>query len=209
MARYSGPVCRLCRREGMKLFLKGERCYTEKCAIEKRNFAPGQHGKTRKQKLAGYGIQLREKQKVKRIYGVLEDQFRRYFEAAERQRGITGETLLQLLERRLDNVIYRLGLATSRPQARQLVRHGHFLVNGKKVDIPSYSLRAGDTVSVKATSQKNPTIAHAIEEVKGRGIPGWLSFDVGEQAGKIVSLPTREQINLPVQEQLIVELYSK
>jgi small subunit ribosomal protein S4 len=209
MARYSGPVCRLCRREGMKLFLKGERCYTDKCAIEKRNFAPGQHGKTRKQKLAGYGIQLREKQKVKRIYGVLEDQFRRYFEAAERQRGITGETLLQLLERRLDNVIYRLGLATSRPQARQLVRHGHFLVNGKKVDIPSYSVRAGDVVAVMAGSQKNPTIAHAIEEVKGRGIPGWLTFDAGEQAGKIVSLPTREQINLPVQEQLIVELYSK
>jgi small subunit ribosomal protein S4 len=209
MARYSGPVCRLCRREGMKLFLKGERCYTEKCAIEKRNFAPGQHGKTRKQKLAGYGIQLREKQKVKRIYGVLEDQFRRYFEAAERQRGITGETLLQLLERRFDNVIYRLGLATSRAQARQLVRHGHFVVNGKKVDIPSYSLRAGDVVAVKASSQKNPTIAHAIEEVKGRGIPGWLTFDAGEQAGKIMSLPTREQINLPVQEQLIVELYSK
>jgi len=193
----------------MKLFLKGERCYTDKCAIEKRNFAPGQHGKTRKQKMAGYGIQLREKQKVKRIYGVLEDQFRRYFEAADRQRGITGETLLQLLERRLDNVIYRLGLATSRPQARQLVRHGHFLVNGKKVDIPSYSVRAGDIVAVKAGSQKDPTIAHAIEEVKGRGIPGWLTFDAGEQAGKIVSLPTREQINLPVQEQLIVELYSK
>jgi small subunit ribosomal protein S4 len=193
----------------MKLFIKGERGYTEKCAIEKRNFAPGQHGKTRKQKLAGYGIQLREKQKVKRIYGVLEDQFRRYFEAAERQRGITGETLLQLLERRFDNVIYRLGLATSRAQARQLVRHGHFSVNGKKVDIPSYSLRAGDVVAVKAASQKNATIAHAIEEVKGRGIPGWLSFDAGEQAGRIVSLPTREQINLPVQEQLIVELYSK
>jgi small subunit ribosomal protein S4 len=209
MARYSGPVCRLCRREGMKLFLKGERCYTEKCAIEKRNFAPGQHGKSRKQKLAGYGIQLREKQKVKRIYGVLEDQFRRYFEAAERQRGITGETLLQLLERRLDNVIYRLGLATSRPQARQLVRHGHFSVNGRKVDIPSYSVRAGDVIAVRPTSQQNPTIAHAIEEVKGRGIPGWLTFDGGEQAGRIVSLPTREQINLPVQEQLIVELYSK
>ncbi len=159
--------------------------------------------------MAGYGIQLREKQKVKRIYGVLEDQFRRYFEAAERQRGITGETLLQLLERRFDNVIYRLGLATSRAQARQLVRHGHFVVNGKKVDIPSYSLRAGDVVAVKASSQKNPTIAHAIEEVKGRGIPGWLTFDAGEQAGKIMSLPTREQINLPVQEQLIVELYSK
>jgi small subunit ribosomal protein S4 len=138
MARYIGPVCRLCRREAMKLFLKGERCYTEKCAIEKRNFPPGQHGKLRKAKLAGYGLQLREKQKVKRIYGVLEDQFRRYFETAERTRGITGETLLQLLERRLDNVVYRLGLSTSRPQARQLVRHGHFLINGKKVDIPSY-----------------------------------------------------------------------
>ena len=207
MARYSGPACRLCRREGMKLFLKGERCYTEKCAIEKRNFPPGQHGKTRKQKLAGYGVQLREKQKVKRIYGVLEDQFRRYFEAADRTRGITGETLLQLLERRFDNVIYRLGLATSRPQARQLVRHGHFLINGKKVDIPSYSLRAGDVVTVKAASEKNTTILHAMEEVKGRGVPAWLTFDGA--AGKVMSLPTREQINLPVQEQLIVELYSK
>jgi small subunit ribosomal protein S4 len=191
----------------MKLFLKGERCYTEKCAIEKRNFPPGQHGKTRKAKLAGYGVQLREKQKVKRIYGVLEDQFRRYFESADRTRGITGETLLQLLERRFDNVIYRLGLATSRAQARQLVRHGHFLVNGKKVDIPSYSLRAGDIVTVKSASEKNPTIVHAMEEVKGRGIPAWLTFDGG--AGKVMSLPTREQINLPVQEQLIVELYSK
>jgi len=209
MARYIGPVCRLCRREGMKLFLKGERCYTEKCAIEKRNLPPGQHGKLRKAKLVGYGLQLREKQKVKRIYGVLENQFRRYFEMADRTRGITGETLLQLLERRFDNVVYRLGLATSRAQARQLVRHGHFLINGKKVDIPSYSLRAGDLVAVRASSQKNPTIAHAIEEVKGRGIPGWLTFDAGEQAGKILSLPTREQINLPVQEQLIVELYSK
>ena len=207
MARYSGPVCRLCRREGMKLFLKGERCYTEKCAIEKRNFPPGQHGKTRKAKLAGYGVQLREKQKVKRIYGVLEDQFRRYFEAADRTRGITGETLLQLLERRFDNVIYRLGLATSRPQARQLVRHGHFMINGKKVDIPSYSLRAGDVVTIKPVSEKGATITHAVEEVKGRGIPAWLSFDGA--AGKVMSLPTREQINLPVQEQLIVELYSK
>jgi small subunit ribosomal protein S4 len=207
MARYTDAVCRLCRREGMKLFLKGERCYTEKCAIEKRNFAPGQHGKTRKAKLAGYGVQLREKQKVKRIYGVLEDQFRRYFETADRTKGITGETLLQLLERRFDNVIYRLGLATSRAQARQLVRHGHFQVNGRKVDIPSYSLRSGDVVTIKATSQKAPTILHAIEEVKGRGIPAWLSFD--GSAGKVLSLPTREQINLPVQEQLIVELYSK
>jgi len=191
----------------MKLFLKGERCYTEKCAIEKRNFPPGQHGKTRKAKLVGYGVQLREKQKVKRIYGVLEDQFRRYFEAADRTRGITGETLLQLLERRFDNVIYRLGLATSRPQARQLVRHGHFLINGKKVDIPSYSLRAGDVVTVKAASEKNATIVHAMEEVKGRGVPAWLTFDGA--SGKVMSLPTREQINLPVQEQLIVELYSK
>jgi small subunit ribosomal protein S4 len=193
----------------MKLFLKGERCYTEKCAIEKRNFPPGQHGKTRKAKLAGYGVQLREKQKVKRIYGVLEDQFRRYFETAERQRGITGETLLQLLERRLDNVAYRMGLATSRPQARQLVRHGHLQVNGRKVDIPSYSIRVGDVVSVRASSQKDVGVQHALEEVKGRGVPEWLSFDAEKMSGRIVSLPTREQINLPVQEQLIVELYSK
>jgi small subunit ribosomal protein S4 len=209
MARYTGAVCRLCRREGMKLFLKGERCYTEKCAIEKRNLPPGQHGKLRKAKLAGYGLQLREKQKVKRIYGVLENQFRRYFEVADRTRGITGETLLQLLERRLDNVIYRLGLATSRSQARQLVRHGHFLINGKKVDIPSYSLKPGDVVSVRGTSAQNATIQHAIEEVKGRGIPEWLTFDAGELTGRVNALPTREQINLPVQEQLIVELYSK
>src|SRR5204863_6937061 len=209
MARYIGPVCRLCRREGMKLFLKGERCYTEKCAIEKRNFAPGQHGKTRKAKLAGYGLQLREKQKVKRIYGVLEDQFRRYFEQAERTRGITGVTLLQLLERRLDNVVYRLGLGTSRSQARQLVRHGHIQVNGHKVDIPSYSAKPGDVVTVIGRSQKNVTIEHAMEEVKGRGVPEWLSFDQNSISGRVVSVPTREQINLPVQEQLIVELYSK
>ena len=209
MARYTGAVCRLCRREGMKLFLKGERCYTEKCAIEKRNLPPGQHGKARRAKLAGYGLQLREKQKVKRIYGVLENQFRRYFERAERQRGITGETLLQLLERRLDNVVYRLGLSTSRPQARQLVRHGHFLVNGKKVDIPSFTVKAGDVVSVRGSSAKSAAIAHAMEEVKGRGIPEWLAFDAEKLSGRVVSLPTREQINLPVQEQLIVELYSK
>jgi small subunit ribosomal protein S4 len=209
MARYIGPVCRLCRREGMKLFLKGERCYTEKCAIEKRNLPPGQHGKARKAKLVGYGLQLREKQKVKRIYGVLENQFRRYFETAERTRGITGETLLQLLERRLDNVIYRLGLATSRPQARQLVRHGHFMVNGRKVDVPSYLVKAGDVINVKGGSTQAPVLQHAIEEVKGRGIPDWLQFDAGAMSGRVMSLPTREQINLPVQEQLIVELYSK
>jgi small subunit ribosomal protein S4 len=193
----------------MKLFLKGERCYTEKCAIEKRNVAPGQHGRARKAKLVGYGVQLREKQKVKRTYGVLENQFRRYFEAADRQKGITGELLLQMLERRLDNVVYRLGFATSRPQARQLVRHGHFTVNGRKVDIPSYAVRVGDTVMVRQSSRETPAIQHAIEEVKGRGIPEWLSFDPASLSGRIGSLPTRAQINLPVQEQLIVELYSK
>jgi small subunit ribosomal protein S4 len=193
----------------MKLFLKGERCYTEKCAIEKRNLPPGQHGKLRKAKVVGYGLQLREKQKVKRIYGVLENQFRRYFEMADRTRGITGETLLQLLERRLDNVLYRLGLATSRAQARQLARHGHFTVNGRKVDIPSYQVKAGDVIGVRASSAQNPAIQHALEEVKGRGVPEWLSFDPNTMSGRIASLPTREQINLPVQEQLIVELYSK
>jgi small subunit ribosomal protein S4 len=209
MARYIGPVCRLCRREGMKLFLKGERCYTEKCAIEKRNVPPGQHGRSRKAKIVGYGIQLREKQKVKRTYGVLENQFRRYFEAADRQKGITGELLLQMLERRLDNVIYRLGFATSRAQARQLVRHGHFNVNGRKVDIPSYAVRQGDVVAVRGTSGENVSIQHAMEEVKGRGIPEWLLFDSAALSGRVSQLPTREQINLPVQEQLIVELYSK
>jgi small subunit ribosomal protein S4 len=209
MARYIGPVCRLCRREGMKLFLKGERCYTDKCAIEKRNVPPGQHGRSRKAKIVGYGIQLREKQKVKRTYGVLENQFRRYFEAADRQRGVTGELLLQMLERRLDNVVYRSGFATSRAQARQLVRHGHFSVNGKKVDIPSYAVRQGDTVAVRGSSSQNPTIQHAMEEVKGRGIPEWLLLDAGAFSTRVSQLPTREQINLPVQEQLIVELYSK
>ncbi len=210
MARYAGPVCRLCRREGMKLFLKGERCYAEKCAIDKRNVPPGQQGRRRRpSKVMGYGSQLREKQKVKRTYGVLENQFRRYFAAAERQRGITGETLLQLLECRLDNVVYRLGLATSRPQARQLVRHGHVQVNGRRADIPSFSLKAGDAVSVRQRSAKQPAILYAIEEVKGRGIPDWLDFDASTMTGRVAALPTREQINLPVQEQLIVELYSK
>ena len=209
MARYLGAVCRLCRREGMKLFLKGERCYTDKCAIEKRNVPPGQHGRARRAKMVGYGIQLREKQKVKRTYGVLENQFRRYFEAADRQKGITGQLLLQMLERRLDNVVYRLGFATSRPQARQLVRHGHFTVNGKKVDIPSFQVRQGDMVAVRSTSATNVTIQHATEEVKGRGVPEWLLLDAGALSGRISQLPTREQINLPVEEQLIVELYSK
>ena len=193
----------------MKLFLRGERCYTEKCAIEKRNVPPGQHGRARKAKMVGYGVQLREKQKVKRTYGVLENQFRRYFEAADRQKGITGELLLQSLERRLDNVIYRIGFATSRPQARQLVRHGHFLINGKKVDIPSFVIRQGDVIAVRQSSVENATIAHAREEVKGRGVPQWLELDSTGLAGKVAQIPTREQINLPVQEQLIVELYSK
>ena len=193
----------------MKLFLKGERCHGEKCAIERRNVPPGQHGKGRRQKLLGYGLQLREKQKVKRMYGVLERQFRRYFEEADRKKGVTGETLLQLLEQRLDNVVYRLGFATSRPQARQLVRHGHFTVNGKRADIPSYSLRAGDLVAVRAKSAKNPTIVYATEEVKGRGVPEWLELDGEKLTGRLAAVPTREQINLPLQEQLIVELYSK
>lgn len=209
MARYVGPVCRLCRREGMKLFLKGERCYGEKCAIERRNVPPGQHGKGRKAKLIGYGLQLREKQRVKRMYGVLERQFRRYFETADRKKGITGEILLQLLESRLDNVVYRLGFATSRAQARQLVRHGHFLVNERRADIPSYRLRAGDRVLVKPASAKNPAIKYAMEEVKGRGIPEWLELDGAGSSGRLVAVPTREQLGLPVQEQLIVELYSK
>ena len=209
MARYAGPVCRLCRREAMKLFLKGERCYGEKCAIERRNVPPGQHGKGRRQRLMGYGLQLREKQKVKRMYGVLERQFRRYFEEADRQKGVTGETLLQLLERRLDNVVYRLGFAASRPQARQLVRHGHFTVNGRRADIPSFSVRAGDVVAVRVSSAKNPAILYAMEEVKGRGIPEWLQLDGQALSGRLTAAPTRDQLNLPVQEQLIVELYSK
>ncbi len=209
MARYAGPVCRLCRREGMKLFLKGERCYGEKCAIERRNVPPGQHGKGRRARLLGYGLQLREKQKVKRMYGVLERQFRRYFEAADRKKGVTGDMLLQLLERRLDNVVYRLGFATSRPQARQLVRHGHFTVNGRRADVPSFSVRAGDTVEVRTSSAKNATIVYAMEEVKGRGIPEWLELNVETLTGRLTTAPTRDQLNLPVQEQLIVELYSK
>jgi len=211
VARYIGSVCRLCRREGMKLFLKGDRCFTEKCAIEKRNYAPGQHGKGGriKSKLQGYGLQLREKQKAKRLYGMLEGQFSLFFDRASQEKGVVGEKLLQKLERRLDNVVYRLGLSTSRPQARQLVRHGHFLVNGKKVDIPSFTVKAGDIVSVRGASAKSAAIAHAMEEVKGRGIPEWLAFEADKLSGRVVSLPTREQINLPVQEQLIVELYSK
>jgi small subunit ribosomal protein S4 len=205
MARYIGPTCKLARREGADLSLKSPaRALDSKCKLEQK---PGQHGAARKGRLSDYAVQLREKQKVKRIYGVLEDQFRRYFEQADRTRGITGETLLQLLERRLDNAVYRLGFATSRAQGRQLVLHGHFLVNGRKVDVPSYSLKSGDVVSVRESSRENASIVHAMGEVKGRGIPEWLTLD--GTSGKVMGLPTREQINLPVQEQLIVELYSK
>jgi len=193
----------------MKLFLKGERCYGEKCAIERRNVPPGQHGKGRRARLLGYGLQLREKQKVKRMYGVLERQFRRYFEKADRLKGVTGEILLQLLERRLDNVVYRLGFAASRAQGRQLVRHGHFTVNGKRADVPSFSIKPGDLVAVRPSSLKNPSITYAMEEVKGRGIPEWMELNGEQMTGRLAATPTRDQLNLPIQEQLIVELYSK
>jgi small subunit ribosomal protein S4 len=192
----------------MKLFLKGDRCFTNKCAIERRNFPPGQHGK-RRSKILGYGIQLREKQKVKRFYGVLEEQFRLTFLRAERMRGVTGENLLALLERRLDNVVHRLGFAASRSQARQLVRHGHVRVNGRKVNIPSFVVNAGALVSVKEKSRKNPLIAGAVETAKGRGVPAWLELNAAEFQGKVVALPKREDVALPVNEKLIVELYSK
>ncbi len=208
MARYRESVCRLCRREAMKLFLKGDRCFTNKCAIERRNFPPGQHGK-RRSKILGYGIQLREKQKVKRFYGILENQFRLTFQKAERMRGVTGENLLSLLERRLDNVVHRLGFAASRAQARQLVRHGHVRVNGRKVNIPSYVVGAGAVVSVKEKSRKNPLIAGAVETAKGRGVPAWLELNAAEFEGKVVALPKRADVALPVNEKLIVELYSK
>jgi small subunit ribosomal protein S4 len=208
VARYRESVCRLCRREGMKLFLKGDRCFTNKCAIERRNFPPGQHGK-RRSKILGYGIQLREKQKLKRFYGVLEGQFRLTFEAAERMRGVTGENLLSLLERRLDNVVHRLGFSGSRAQARQLVRHGHVRVNGRKVNVPSYVVGAGAVVSVKEKSKTNPLIAGAVETAKGRGIPAWLELNASEFQGKVVTLPKREDVALQVNEKLIVELYSK
>ena len=208
MARYRGPVCRLCRREGVKLFLKGDRCYTDKCAMERRPYPPGQHGQMRRKKTE-YALLLREKQKLKRIYGVLEKQFRRYFEEAERQKGVTGENLLILLERRLDNVVYRMGFANSRNQARQLVRHGHVLVNGKKVDIPSYLVDVGDEIAIREKSREIPFIKEAMESVSRRGIPSWLEVDSDNFKGRVKALPTREEIAIPVQEQLIVEFYSK
>ncbi len=208
MARYIGSVCRLCRREGMKLFLKGERCYSEKCAVTRRNYAPGQHGQ-RRPKPSEYGLQLREKQKVKRIYGVLERQFRGYFARADRRKGITGENLLLTLEQRLDSVVYRLGFASSRAQARQLVCHGHFLVNNRKVDIPSYLVKTGDVIQVRERSRDLEPIKTALETVEQRGVPPWLELDKEEFKGIVQQLPTRDQITLPIQEQLIVELYSK
>ncbi|MFN3648636.1 MAG: 30S ribosomal protein S4 [Armatimonadota bacterium] len=208
MAVYSGPVCRLCRRDGVKLFLKGERCYTSKCAIERRKYAPGQHGQ-RNRKLADYGVQLREKQKMKRIYRVLERQFRSYYKEAVRRKGVTGEIVLQLLELRLDNVVYRLGLGLSRRQARQIVNHGHFLVNGKKVNIPSYQLRPGDTVAVAEGSRQAGAIVEALAATGGRRVPQWLTLDTGTMTGQVTAVPTREQIDTQVNEALIVEFYSR
>ena len=208
MARYTDASCRLCRREGQKLFLKGERCYSTKCAIEKRNYAPGQHGQSRK-KLSEYGLQLREKQKARRYYGVLESQFRKYFEMALKTKGVTGENLLKILESRMDNVVYRLGLATSRPEARQLVRHAHFTVNGKKVNIPSYLLKVGDVIAVTEKSKNSPKFKAILDSTNGRIVPKWLEFDADNLTGKVVAMPDREDIDMPVSEHLIVELYSK
>jgi small subunit ribosomal protein S4 len=209
MARYKDAVCRLCRREGMKLFLKGPKCFSEKCPIEKRNFAPGQHGKDRRPKVAGYGLQLREKQKAKRIYFTLEKQFRNYFEKAAKTKGVTGEKLLQQLERRLDNVVYRMGFGISRRQARQLVRHGHIAVNGRKVNIPSYQVNLNEEITVREGSRKMVVIEGAQEFTSHQPAVSWLEVDRENFKGRVTSLPKRENINLPVNEQLIVELYSK
>jgi len=208
LARYTESVCRLCRRENLKLFLKGERCYTDKCAIERRNYPPGQHGQGRP-KFSEYSIQLREKQKVKRMYGLLEKQFRRTFAEAARTKGITGETLLVLLERRLDSATYRLGFATSRAEARTLVRHGHILVNGKKVNIPSYTVRVGDVISVKEPSRQMTRVLSAMEGSQRRGVPDWAEVDRDACSGKIKLLPSRSDVTMPINEKLIVELYSK
>lgn len=208
MARYTGPVCRLCRREGAKLYLKGDRCYTGKCAIDRRAYAPGQHGQGRK-KQSEYGLQLREKQKARRIYGILETQFRNYFEKAEHQKGITGENLLRLLERRLDNVVYRLGFAGSRVEARQLVRHGHFIVNGKKVNIPSFLTKIGDVVEVAEKSRDNNRVKELAEQAARKTPPAWLESNADQFAGKVVAFPSREEIDVPIEEHLIVELYSR
>ncbi|MFY9139644.1 MAG: 30S ribosomal protein S4 [Thermacetogeniaceae bacterium] len=208
MAKYTGPVCRLCRREGIKLYLKGDRCYSEKCAVDRRNYPPGQRAQGRR-KVTEYGLQLREKQRARRIYGVLERQFSRYFDIAERQQGITGENLLRLLERRLDNVVYRLGFAQSRAQARQLVRHGHFTVNDKKVNIPSYLVRSGDEIAISEKSRDLPLFTEIIEAAAQKTPPVWLEVDLEKMRGRVLGLPNREDIDVPIQEHLIVELYSR
>jgi small subunit ribosomal protein S4 len=209
MARYRAAVCKLCRREGTKLFLKGDRCFTEKCAVDKRAYAPGEHGQGRRGKLSEYGTQLREKQKLRRVYGVLERQFAAYFDRATRTEGITGEVLLQLLERRLDNVVYRMGFAPSRPAARQLVRHGHIRVNGRKVNIPSYRLRAGEVVNVREKSHQLPVVQEAMKGAEMRPKVSYLDVDRNKIQGTFLHIPTRADIPTPVEEQLIVELYSK
>ncbi len=208
MARYTGAVCRLCRREGMKLYLKGDRCYSDKCAFVTKQSAPGQHGTSRK-KVSEYGMQLREKQKVKRIYGIQEKQFRIYYNKATRADGVTGSNLLSLLERRLDNVVYRLGMASSRVDARQLVRHGHFTVDGKKVDIPSFLVKEGMLITVKEGSRKSPKFEAIAAAIAHRNPPAWLDLDKDNLVGKIVSMPAREDVDLPINEQLIIELYSR
>jgi len=209
LARNIGAACRRCRREGLKLYLKGDRCYSDKCSYERRAFGPGQHGQARFKKLSNYAIQLREKQKVKSMYGMLEGQFRLYFQKADLQKGVTGENLLILLERRLDNVVFRSGFAASRSQARQQVRHKHILVNGKKVDIPSYQISDGDTVQLKEKSRANTAINENIEAVVRRGVPSWLELDKDNYKATVKALPNREEMTMPIQEQLIVELYSK
>lgn len=208
MARYTGAVCRLCRREGQKLFLKGDRCYTDKCSVTRRQYAPGQHGQGRK-KMSEYGLQLREKQKVRRYYGILEGQMNKYYEMAVKKQGITGENLLQILESRLDNVVYRAGFGMSRPEARQLVLHGHFTVNGKKVNIPSYLIKEGDVVALKEGSRDSAKIKAVLEATEGKLIPKWIDLDRNTMTAKVVTLADREDIDLPVEEHLIVEYYSK
>ena len=209
MERYTGAFCRLCRREGQKLFLKGDRCYTDKCAIERRAYAPGQHGNARNKKLSEYGVQLREKQKARRYYGVSESQFAHYFELAEKRKGQAGENLLAILESRLDNVVYRLGFAMSRAEARQLVRHGHFTVNGKKVNIPSYQVKTGEVIELKEGSRSLEKFKGSLEANASRVVPKWLEFDQANKVAKVVAVPAREDIDLPIEEHLIVELYSK
>ncbi|KHK03232.1 SSU ribosomal protein S4p (S9e) [Desulfovibrio sp. DV] len=208
MARYTEAKCRICRREGAKLFLKGDRCYTDKCAYERRPYAPGQHGRIRK-KMSDYAVQLREKQKTRKMYGILEEQFRDYFKRADMKKGVTGENLLSSLERRLDNTIYRLGFATSRAQARQLVRHGLFTLNGRRVNIPSLQVKVGDVLEVRERNRQSPIIQEAQQVIARRGCPAWLEVEGDKLKGKVIALPTREDVQFPINEQLIVELYSK